>query len=105
MLTPQVAWPEAAIRAYCDKWKIEELALFGSILRPDFGPTSDIDVLVKFRSEAAPSLFDLVQMEDELAHLLGRPVDLVTRRSIEDSPNYLRRTAILSSAQVVYAAR
>jgi len=92
------------IAEYCRKWKITEFALFGSVLRPDFGPESDVDVLVTFDREAHWTLFDLVHMEDELAQLLGRKVDLVSRRGIESSANYIRRKAILSSAEVIHAA-
>ncbi|HET6455354.1 MAG TPA: nucleotidyltransferase family protein [Armatimonadota bacterium] len=89
---------------YCRKWKIIEFALFGSVLRPDFGPDSDVDVLVSFDPDAHWTLFDLVHMEDELAQILGRKVDLVSRRGIESSANYIRRKAILSSAEVIHAA-
>jgi len=92
------------LRGFCRKWKIRELALFGSALREDFGPESDVDLLVTFQEDAAWSLFDHVRMEQELEGLIGRDVDLVTRRSIEDSPNYLRRREILSTARTVYAA-
>jgi len=93
-----------AITAFCRKWKITEFALFGSVLRDDFGPESDIDVLVTFSPEAQWSLLDHVQMQDELAELFGRKVDLISRRGIEQSKNYIRRKAILSSAEVIYAA-
>jgi hypothetical protein len=89
---------------FCQKWGIAELALFGSALRPDFRPGSDVDVLVTFAPDSHPSLFDLVQMEEELAQIFGRQVDLVSRRGIENSRNYIRREAILRSARVLYAA-
>jgi len=89
---------------FCQKWRIVELALFGSALRPDFGPASDVDVLVTFAPDSHPSLFDLVLMEEELKEIFGRAVDLVSRRGIEGSRNYIRRKAILGSAQVLYAA-
>jgi len=93
-----------AIQAFCLKWKITEFALFGSVLRHDFRPDSDVDILVTFSPEARWSLLDHVQMQDELAELFGRKVDLISRRGIEQSRNYLRRKAILSSAEVIYAA-
>jgi predicted nucleotidyltransferase len=96
--------PREALIAFCEKWRIVEFALFGSVLRDDFGPDSDVDVLVKFAPEAGHSLFDLVRMQNELKALLGREIDLVSRRGIEGSRNYLRRKAILESAEVVYAA-
>jgi predicted nucleotidyltransferase len=89
---------------FCQKWGITELAVFGSALRPDFGPASDVDVLVTFAPDSHPSLFDLVQMKEELEAILGREVDLVSRRGLESSRNYIRREAILGSAQVLYAA-
>ncbi|MHB9038400.1 MAG: nucleotidyltransferase family protein [Armatimonadota bacterium] len=89
---------------FCKRWGIAELALFGSVLRDDFGPNSDVDVLVTFSPGARPTLFDMVHMQDELAGILGREVDLVSRRGVESSANYLRRKAILESAEVVYAA-
>jgi predicted nucleotidyltransferase len=94
----------AAIEAYCKKWKIVELALFGSVTREDFTPGSDVDVLVTFAPEAKWSLFDVTPMQDELAEILGRDVDLVAKKAVEESPNWLRRKQILESAKVIYAA-
>ncbi len=94
----------SSVAEFCRKWNIIELALFGSALRHDFGPDSDVDLLVTFAPDAHWSLFDLVQMEDELSPIFGREVDLVSRRGIESSRNYLRRKAILGSAEVLYAA-
>ena len=100
----QIPIDRDGIVEYCRKWKITEFALFGSVLRSDFGPDSDVDVLVTFDPEAHWTLFDLVHMEDELAQILGRKVDLVSRRGIESSANYIRRKAILSSVEVIHAA-
>ena len=97
--------PMNAIEAFCDRWQVKELALFGSVLRDDFGPDSDIDVLIRFKSERTPGLLRIFGMERELAELLDHRVDLVNRAAIEKSRNYIRREAILESAQVVYAAR
>jgi len=80
------------------------MAIFGSALREDFGPGSDVDVLVSFEDDARWSLFDLVRMEKELKALLGRPVDLVPRLAVEQSENYIRRKSILENAEVVYGA-
>ena len=96
--------PHAELSAFCKRWHVTELALFGSVLRDDFGPDSDIDVLIRFESEPTPGLFGIVRMERELSELFGRPVDLVTRGGVENSRNYIRRKAILDSARVVYAA-
>jgi predicted nucleotidyltransferase len=92
------------IGEFCEKWKVAEFAIFGSALRADFGPNSDVDVLVTFKPDSKRSLFDLVQMEEELKGMFGREVDLVSRQGIEASRNYLRRKAILDSAKVLYAA-
>ena len=78
--------------------------MFGSARRDDFAPDSDVDMLVSFAPDAEWSLLDHAQMQDQLSELLGRPVDLVSRRGIEGSHNYLRRKAILGSAEVIYAA-
>ena len=91
------------IAAFCDRWKIVEFALFGSVLREDFRADSDMDVLVTFSDEAQWTLLDHVEMQDELKNIFGREVDLVSRRGIERSRNYIRRKAILNSAEVVYA--
>jgi predicted nucleotidyltransferase len=100
-------WPlsEAELGAFCRRWRIRELALFGSGLRDDFGPQSDLDLLVTFAPDAAWSLLDHVQMQNELSDLVGRPVDLVSRRAIEGSHNPLRQREILGSARSVYVAR
>lgn len=95
---------QSRIAAFCGKWKISELSLFGSVLREDFAPDSDVDVLVSFAGDADWGLLDHVAMKDELSSLLGRQVDLVTRRAVERSGNPLRRAAILESAERVYAA-
>lgn len=96
--------PKEKIAEFCKKWNVREFSLFGSVLRDDFRPDSDIDVLVTFDEEARHSLFDLVHMGDELKDIFGRKVDLVSRRGIESSRNYIRRNAILNSAEIVYAA-
>jgi hypothetical protein len=90
--------------AFCDRWCIQELSLFGSALRGTLQPESDLDFLVTFRPEAEWSLVDHVRMEEELAELVQRKVDLVSRRAIERSANSIRRKAILAEARPVYAA-
>lgn len=89
------------LRAICDKWKVREFALFGSVLRDDFNPESDVDVLVSFRPDAEWSLWDLFDMQDELAALFGRPVDLIEKEALR---NPLRRQEILKTSRVLYAA-
>ena len=90
------------LKAFCQKWQIAEFALFGSVLRDDFRPDSDIDVLVSFFPHAPWTLLDLVTMQDELQTLLSRDVDLIEKRVIEKSENWIRRNEILSTAQVLY---
>jgi predicted nucleotidyltransferase len=89
----------AELSAFCRRWKVQELALFGSILRDDFSPASDIDVLVSFASDAPWSLWDLTTMRDELGALFGRRVDLVEREGLR---NPFRRNRILTTRKVVY---
>lgn len=88
---------------FCRRWGVSELALFGSILRADFRPDSDVDVFVSFTPSARRTLFDIVKMQDELENLIGRKVDLVERRAIERSENYIRRREILRNVRVIYA--
>lgn len=103
-MKPQIPIDHEKIAAFCQKWKITEFALFGSVLHEEFGPESDVDVLVTFAQDAKWGLFDLVHMEDELEELFGRQVDLAIRESVERSENYIRRRAILSSVRTIYAA-
>ena len=100
----RVHLPKEDISAFCERWGVAEFALFGSVLRDDFKPESDVDVLVRFRQDATPSLFSLARMEAELTALVGRRVDLVERKAVERSRNYIRREAILASAKVIHAA-
>ena len=97
--------PQIEIEGFCRRWNIEELALFGSVLRSDFKGDSDVDVLVTFAPNTRYTFAEIMQMEEELSALLGRRIDLGTRRSVEEDPNYIRRNAILGSAQVIYAKR
>ncbi|WP_374111822.1 nucleotidyltransferase family protein [Phormidium yuhuli] len=102
MIQTAIALTMEKIAEFCQKWKLTEFALFGSILRYDFHGNSDVDVRVQFYPEAHPTLFDLAEMEEKLKQLFQRDVDLITRKGIETSRNDLRRQAILSSAQVIY---
>ena len=102
-MTARIAIPSDGIAAFCKRWQVVELALFGSVLRDDFGPESDIDVLVAFREGARHTLFDMVEMEEELKAIFGRDVDLTERAGIEQSRNHIRRKAILRSAETIYA--
>jgi predicted nucleotidyltransferase len=104
MATIQIDLPQEKILEFCAKWKVTELALFGSVLRDDFRPESDVDVLVRFDPHASWGLFEFMQMEEELAKTLGRPVDLVARAAVEESRNWIRRKQILGESHVVFAA-
>ena len=86
---------------FCHKWKVRELSVFGSALRDDFGPDSDVDVLVSFDAAAEWSLYDLVLLRDELSALVGREVDLIEQEALK---NPYRRAAILHTKRVVFAA-
>ena len=97
--------PKEKIADFCRKWKIVELSLFGSVLRDNFRPDSDVDILVTFSPDAEWSLLDHMAMEEELSAIFGRKVDLVNRRAIERSENYIRRKAILETAQPYYVTR
>ena len=92
------------IAEFCRRWKITEFALFGSVLRDDFRPESDVDVLVTFASDTCWTLFDMVHMQNELKQIFGREVDLVERKTVERSENYIRRRHILRSVEPVYVA-
>ncbi|HZG44488.1 MAG TPA: nucleotidyltransferase family protein [Longimicrobium sp.] len=95
--------PDEKIAEFCRKWNVTEFALFGSVLRDDFRPDSDVDVLVTFAPGSRVSLFDFPGMQDELQEIFGRRVDLLTRRGVEESDNRFRKKSILESARVVYA--
>jgi predicted nucleotidyltransferase len=92
------------IADFCRRWKITEFALFGSVLRDDFRPDSDIDVLVTFMPGASWRFYDLISMKEELENMFGRPVDLVETRLVERSENYIRREHILNHMETVYVA-
>lgn len=96
--------PKAKLAEFCKRWNISEFALFGSVLRADFRPDSDVDVLVSFEPQARITLFDMARMQAELKDIFKRDVDLVSRRGLENSRNYLRRKQILDSAQVIHVA-
>jgi uncharacterized protein len=89
------------LAAFCRKWKVKEFALFGSVLREDFRPDSDIDVLVAFQPDEEWDLFDIVDMQYELQAMFGREVDLVDKEGLK---NPFRRHEILTTKQVIYAA-
>ena len=92
--------PNDKIQDFCHRWKVTELALFGSVLRGDFGPDSDVDVLITFSDSVHWSLFDLVDMTEELKTIFRREVDLVEKKALR---NPFRRHAILPNREIIYA--
>ena len=97
-----IALPQQSIREFCQRWQIVELSVFGSVLRDDFRSDSDIDILVAFAPTANWGLLEHAQMQQELETMLGRAVDLISKRAIERSSNWIRRQEILSTAQIIY---
>lgn len=104
-MRPGIPIPRERLDEFCRRWRIAELRVFGSALREDFRPDSDLDLLVSFAPDADWSLMDHVAMEEELAGIVGRKVDLVSQRAIERSSNWIRRKAILESAEPYFASR
>jgi uncharacterized protein len=102
MLCANLDISTAALETFCHKWRVRELSLFGSVLRYDFGPNSDVDVLVSFADDAPWSLWDLVAMGDELAAIIGHPVDLIEKEGLR---NPFRRHTILETRKVIYDGR
>jgi predicted nucleotidyltransferase len=96
-----ISLDEEKIKDFCRRWKISEFSLFGSVLREDFGPESDVDVLVSFDPDIPWSLFDWIDMIEELKEIFGREVDLVEKSGLR---NPFRRREIIENRQVVYAA-
>lgn len=96
---PGIVAPTEVLAIFCTKWKIAELRVFSSALRDDFGPDSDLDLRVSFSPDADWSLLDHVAMEEEIGSLVGRKVDLVSQRAIKRSTNWIRRQAILETAE------
>ncbi len=90
-----------SIEPLAKRWKIKEIAVFGSALRDEFSSGSDIDLLVQFEDDAHYSLFDLVDLKDELEKLLGRPVDLVEKAGLT---NPYKKSEILQTAKTIYEA-
>ena len=95
-----ISFDEEKIKDFCRRWKICEFSLFGSVLREDFNPESDVDILISFDPEIPWSLFDWIDMIEELKEIFGREVDLVEKSGLR---NPFRRREILTNRQVVYA--
>lgn len=103
-MNPRLNITDDQLAAYCRKWKIVEVWLFGSVLRDDFTTSSDVDVMVRFEDAAPWSLFELAAMKLELEDLTGRPVDLIEKQAIDHHRNPWTRHGVLSTAQRVFAA-
>jgi hypothetical protein len=101
MVKTKINIPLKQIEDFCHRWRIKEFSLFGSVLREDFRPDSDIDVLVSFEPDGGITFDNRVEMLDELAEIFGRQVDLVEKDAIR---NPFRRHDILTTKEVVYAA-
>src|ERR1041385_6803165 len=99
MVAARINIPQDRIEAFCRKWKVRELALFGSVLRDDFRPQSDVDVLVTFAQGSGWDLWNFIEMKEELETVFGRPVVLVEKGTIE---NPFRRHAIMNNYQVIH---
>ena len=99
--TARIELPTKRIEAFCSKHGVEEFSLFGSVLRDDFLPDSDVDVMLKFKPGFGFTFENTPEIQDELEAMFGRPVDVIEKGAIT---NPFRRHAILSSYQVVYAA-
>jgi uncharacterized protein len=97
----ELSFDRDRLAGFCRRWRIDELALFGSVLRSDFRSDSDVDVLVTFEPDAPWTLWDLSRMRAELKELFGREVDLVEKKALR---NPFRRQAILADQRVIYAA-
>ncbi len=100
-MSVRIEIPKDKIAEFCRKWRVKELAIFGSALGDDFRPDSDVDVLVVFQEDAKWSLFDHMKAEEEMKQIFGREVDLVEKKAIR---NPFRRHHILSNHEVIYAA-
>ena len=97
--------PPEKLHALCRQWRVAELCLFGSALRGDLRPDSDIDLLVTFVADAGWRPRDLLRMQDDLEALFGRKVDLVERAAVEENENWIRRRHILQHAEPVYVGQ
>jgi len=102
-MTLPLSIPHDKLETLCKRWRITELAIFGSALRDDFGPESDVDVLVTFAEDSTCSYWDWPELQDDLKELLGtdRKIDIVIATALR---NPFRRSRILSTKQVLYAA-
>jgi predicted nucleotidyltransferase len=94
--------PEEHLRRFCQRWKVSELAIFGSALHENYAHDSDVDLLISFKPDIQWGLFDLVTMENELKIIFGKEIDLVEKNAVNNSQNYIRRKGILDGAQIIF---
>ncbi len=94
-----IDYDREALKAFCERWMVKEFLLFGSVLRDDFGPDSDVDVILDFREGERWSLFDLGGMQQDLEDIFGRKVDLLEKKGVETMRNWIRQRAIMESME------
>ena len=94
-----ISLPMEPLRRFCRRWRIASFALFGSVLRADFGPDSDVDVLVEWAPGAHWSILDHLRMENELSEILGHRAEIVSRQALDEAQNWVRRRTILDAAR------
>ncbi|MBI1388632.1 MAG: DNA polymerase subunit beta [bacterium] len=99
-MEPRIPIDREKIEAFCNKWKVKEFYLFGSVLRDDFGPDSDVDVCLQFQDAAPWSLWDMVRMKYELEDYFDRPVDILEADAIQ---NPYRRYEIQNNRKLIHA--
>jgi hypothetical protein len=102
MKNPGFAYPQKELANFCQRWKVAEVALFGSVLRDDFRPDNYVEVLVTVAAGAHWSHFDLINMQNELELIFDHKVELVERGALDKSLNSSRRELILSNTKVIY---
>jgi hypothetical protein len=100
MPKPKLKIPQKSLEAFCQSYQIQRMALFGSVLREDFNPNSDVDILVTFAPDAQIGFMALGKMKRELSALFQRPVDLVPQEGLKP----IIRDEVLSSTLEIYAA-
>jgi predicted nucleotidyltransferase len=104
MLSDRLETSPEALASFCRRWKIAKLEVFGSVLREDFRAESDVDFLVSFEPAMGPVGFDWFRLKEELAQLVGRKVDVLDRRLVEQSRNLYRRQHILREATTIHGS-
>ncbi len=102
METTRLGLSKSEIEGFCKRWHIIKLEIFGSAVRDDFSDTSDIDLLVEFDPSYQRTLSDQIKIQAEIEEIFLRPVDLIVRKTIQNSPNPYKRSSILSSAKEIY---